>query len=72
MTTQRNYRARIREMLADPATPFRVAWILERWLQADPVDAANEAEALSEIMSERAQDIANEAIRRLSSGGDAA
>lgn len=47
---------RIRALLDDPAASYWLKHALAGALRRDPVDAANDAEALSALLAERADD----------------
>ena len=57
--------AYIEEVLASPTCSQWLRAALQSGLQRDPVDAANDAEALSLILQVRAAAILNEASRNL-------
>lgn len=44
-------------ILADPAASAWLRWALEQALLRDPVDAANDAAMLAEVLAERAGDM---------------
>ncbi len=56
--------AYIEEVKADPACSFWLRKALDQALERDPVDAANDAEALSMILQTRAAAVLHEARRR--------
>ncbi|RFC61822.1 hypothetical protein DYI37_19235 [Fulvimarina endophytica] len=57
--------AYIEEILASPTCSHWLRVALQSALECDPVDAANDAEALSLILQVRAAAILNEASRKL-------
>jgi hypothetical protein len=50
-------------VLASPATSTWLRNALTEALQRDPIDAANDAEALSELLSARCEDLLQKATR---------
>lgn len=51
-------RMRIEAMIAHPATTYRMARILRELMNADPVDAVNEAKWVAQLMKDRAEAVA--------------
>jgi hypothetical protein len=49
----------IEQVLADPAASFWLKEALRSALDRDPVDAANDAEALAQLLDQRCQEILN-------------
>ena len=48
---------KIAQVLADPAASFWLKDALSSALERDPVDAANDAEVLSQLLDQRCQEI---------------
>lgn len=53
----------VEQVLASPATSTWLRNSLTAALQRDPIDAANDAEALSELLSARCEDLLQKATR---------
>jgi hypothetical protein len=49
----------IEQVLADPAASFWLKEALRSALDRDPVDAANDAEVLAQLLDQRCQEILN-------------
>ncbi|ELQ8316839.1 hypothetical protein Q1Z72_00730 [Pseudomonas qingdaonensis] len=55
--------SQVEQVLASPATSTWLRNALTEALQRDPIDAANDAEALSELLSARCEDLLQKATR---------
>lgn len=55
--------SQVEQVLASPATSTWLRNALTEALQRDPIDAANDAEALSELLSARCEDLLQKAAR---------